>query len=235
MSSIVQRGYVSTDTKEFNEENIKLLKTIKKDICYLINNNYGFEQSITFTANHYLLSSRQRIALKRAICNNNDLIIRKEKQIYNIPENCVVNIDGLNIIITLEVALSNSTIIKCMDNTIRDLAGLRGTYKIIDKTYTAIELILNKLNNLKIKCVNFYLDSPVSNTGKLKELIYSYSQKYIFEINVELVANADVILENMEYVVTSDGIILNKCVSFINLCKMIIDENIKNTNIIDLS
>ena len=55
-----------------------------------------------------------------------------------------------------------------MDGTIRDLAGLRGTYKLIDKTDRAINLIGEYLQKLKIKKVVFYLDSPVSNSGRLK-------------------------------------------------------------------
>ena len=42
-----------------------------------------------------------------------------------------VNIDGFNIIITLEVLLCDSILFSCMDGTIRDLAALRGTYRII--------------------------------------------------------------------------------------------------------
>lgn len=60
-------------------------------------------------------------------------------------ESLVINIDGFNTVITLEVALSASLLLKCMDGTIRDLAGLRGTYCLIDKTDTAILLIGNIL------------------------------------------------------------------------------------------
>lgn len=38
-----------------------------------------------------------------------------------------VYIDGFNTIITLEIALCQSLLLQCMDGTIRDLAGLRGT------------------------------------------------------------------------------------------------------------
>lgn len=64
--------------------------------------------------------------------------------------------------------MSNSTILKCMDGTVRDLAGLRGTYKLIDKTDAAINLIGQKLEELKIDKAVFYLDSSVSNSGRLK-------------------------------------------------------------------
>ena len=71
-----------------------------------------------------------------------------------------VHIDGFNIIITLEIALSGSTLLKCMDGTIRDLAGLRGTYRIIGKTHEAIRLLLCRLKELEAERAVFYLDSP---------------------------------------------------------------------------
>ena len=40
----------------------------------------------------------------------------------------------------LEVALSDSLLIRRIDGTIRDLAGLRGNYRIIDKTERAVNV-----------------------------------------------------------------------------------------------
>ena len=56
-----------------------------------------------------------------------------------------MHIDGFNTIITLEVALSGSLLLKCMDNTVRDPADLRGTYRLIDKTSQAILMIGREL------------------------------------------------------------------------------------------
>ncbi len=122
-----------------------------------------------------------------------------------------------------------------MDGTLRDLAGLRGTYKLIDKTDFAIELIGEKLNNMKITKTVIYLDSPVSNTGRLKSKILDILNKYDFETKVLLVPNADVVLNKLDHVVTSDGIILNTCGSWINLVYEIVDEKLPNTAFIDFT
>lgn len=134
----------------------------------------------------------------------------------------------------LAIVRSTSSL-RCMDGTIRDLAGLRGTYKLIDKTDIAIDLIGEKLKEMKIGEVNFYLDSPVSNTGKLKQRILELLAKYSYEVKVELVNNADVILETKSCVITSDAIILNKCESWINLAYDIICEKLPKLKHIDLS
>ena len=121
-----------------------------------------------------------------------------------------------------------------MDGSIRDLAGLRGTYRLIDKTYIALDILGNVFKRLKIKGVNFYIDSPVSNSGKLKTAIYEISDKWDIDVNVEIVPNPDVILEKSNYVVSSDSIILDKCDGWINLVKYIIDNEINDYWIIDL-
>lgn len=68
-----------------------------------------------------------------------------------------IYIDGFNLIITLEIALSKGTLIRGSDGCIRDLAGLRGTYKLIDKTDYAIELIGKFLDEKSVPSVNILL------------------------------------------------------------------------------
>lgn len=223
---IVRRGYVSTDIKEFNEEAMKKLKEAQKDIFMLINRMYDIKKVSTFVGNHYLLSERQRMALMRSTSSKLALEIRRKKEITISLKEKTVYIDGFNLIITLEVALSGSTLMKCMDGTIRDLAGLRGTYKLIDKTDIAINLIGEKLYELKVNKVVFYLDSPISNSGRLKMKILELLNKYSYNVEVYLVNNADIILEKLENVITSDAIILDKCKSWINLALNIIDESL---------
>ena len=52
-------------------------------------------------------------------------------------------IDGFNTVITLEVMLSDSILFSCADGTIRDLAALRGTYRIIPETQKAVEILFD--------------------------------------------------------------------------------------------
>ncbi len=64
----------------------------------------------------------------------------------------------------MEVGLSNSLLLKSMNETI-DWAALRGTYRLIDKTDTAIMLIGKYLERNEVDKAVFYLDAPVSNSG----------------------------------------------------------------------
>lgn len=229
-----KRGYVPTDDKEFSKESQLLLRRAQQDILYLLEQGYPIKSASTFVGNHFMLSERQRLAVVRATATEDILKLRESKHLKKETVDKRVFIDGLNVIITLEVALSNSTLIRCMDGTIRDLAGLRGTYRIIDKTEEAIRLIGDELEALKIEDVVFYLDSPVSNTGRLKQKILEVLETYSFSATVELVVNADVILEKLGNVVTQDAIILNKCDSWINLTADIITKRIPEVTFIGL-
>lgn len=235
MCKIVKRGHFPSDEKEFTDKHLDKLYKAGQDLYYLLNQGYNIKGASVFVGNHYLLSERQRLALSRAISSEKNIKIRKEKEVKDNLENSIVNIDGFNTIITLEVALSNSLLIKCMDGTIRDLAGLRGTYRIIDKTELSIMKIGETLEKHKIKKANFYLDAPVSNSGNLKKKIEELLKNFDFEVEVMNINNVDSTLEILDNVISSDAIILDKCKSWININREILDKKIENNLCVDFN
>ena len=235
MSTIVRRGYSPNDQKEFGDQSLEKLCKAGKDLQYLLNQGYNIKGASTFVGNHYLLSERQRLALVRAVSSNESVKIRRAKENKNISSGSTVNIDGFNTIITLEVALSGSLLLKCVDGTIRDLAALRGTYRLIDKTETAIILIGKSLENNNVDKAVFYLDAPVSNSGRLKQRIVELLCQFSFEVQVEVIHNVDSVLEKLDNVITCDAIILDRCISWINLNKQIIEEALGDYPYIDFS
>lgn len=235
MSKIVRRGYIPTDEREFREETFSTLYKAGSNLYYLLNEGYPVKSASTFVGNHYLLSERQRLALVRAIASHDNILLRNQKEVTGCLADQTVHIDGFNTIITLEVALSKSLLLKCMDGTVRDLAGLRGTYRLIDKTDVAIRWIGDMLEKHKVQRAHFYLDAPVSNSGKLGQRIREVLAASRFEVEVAIINDVDSTLEIEDNVVTSDAIILNHCNSWINLCRQIIDEKIGQYPYVDFS
>lgn len=205
MGTTVKRGSSPNDQKEFGERSIDKLRNAARDLQYLLNQGYHIKGAPTFVGNHYLLSERQRLALVRAVSSEESIKIRKDKEI------------------------------KSMDGTVRDLAALRGTYRLIDKTDTAILLIGKILESNKADKAVFYLDAPVSNSGRLKQRIIELLSPFTFEGKVEVINNVDTVLEKLDHVITSDAIILDKCVSWINLNAKIIEEMNADYPYIDFS
>lgn len=130
-----KRGYVPEDVRNFSREAVLTMKTASRHIFWLINEGYGLKQAATFVGNHFLLSERQRLAVVRSLATERQLKERKEKQrsLYGLSGEAVW-VDGFNTVITLEVMLSGSILLAGMDGTVRDLAALRGTYRLIPET-----------------------------------------------------------------------------------------------------
>lgn len=217
MGKVVKRGYVPEDQREFSGIQLERLREAAKDTQYLLDRGYPVKNATTFIGNHYMFSERQRLALARSVSSCQDIKLRREKQICSNTRGMTVHIDGFNTIISLEVALSGSLLLHCSDGTVRDLAGLRGTYRVIDKTEQAVRLIFDKLQELGITEAVFYLDAPVSNSGRLKMMLLQIAQEYDVRVLVEVINDVDRVLEKLSGVISSDAIILNKCGSWINL------------------
>ena len=213
-----KRGFVPEDVKNFSPQALEIMRTASRHICYLINEGYDLKQSTTFVGNHYLLSERQRLAIMRSVATQVQIETRQKKQVL-ITElhGKEVWIDGFNTIITLEVLLSDSILFSCMDGTIRDLAALRGTYRLIPETEAAIHMLFDLLREAEVGRVNILLDQPVSNSGRLKTCLAEIGEKYPFSLDIQILREVDRELYGKEHVITSDSIILDHCVSWINL------------------
>lgn len=213
-----KRGFVPEDAKNFSPQALEIMRTASRHVCYLINEGYDLKQSTTFVGNHYLLSERQRLAIMRSVATRAQIEKRQKKQV-SITElhGKEVWIDGFNTIITLEVLLSDSILFSCMDGTIRDLAALRGTYRLIPETEAAIHMLFDILREAKVSRVNILLDQPVSNSGRLKTCLAEISEEYPFALDIQILREVDRELYGKENVITSDSIILDHCVSWINL------------------
>jgi len=217
VSMDARRGYVPEDDQNFSPEALAVMRTASRHVYYLINEGYDLKQTTTFVGNHFLLSERQRLALMRSLATKEQVANREAKQILSSSlSGKEVWIDGFNMIITLEVLLSDSILFTCMDGAVRDLAALRGTYRIIPQTAEAIHIILSILQDANVRKVNILLDSPVSNSGRLKTLIAEIGEEYSFNLDIQILKAVDRELYGKENVITSDSVILDHCISWVN-------------------
>ena len=232
----VKRGSDPQDNRWFSKESVLRLQKAQEEAAWLLNRGYNMHSIIEMVGNHYQFSLRQRNALQRSTSSTVNCEKRKAKCL---PFSCIsqdcIYIDGFNLIITLEVALSQGILVLCNDSTIRDIAGLRGTYSIVDKTHLALNLIGREFTALGIPKVKFFLDSGVSNSGRLKNFIFEHSKTWNIPVETELIPNADPLLSKMGRIVTSDSIILDNCLSWFNIARKIIEDYVPDANIINLS
>jgi len=213
-----KRGFVPEDERNFSADSLIILKKASRHITWLLNEGYDIKQACTFVGNHFLLSERQRLAAARSTAAEIQLEKRREKRLDMQDLNGkTVWIDGFNVIITLEVMLSRSVLLECMDGAIRDLAALRGTYRIIPETREAVRMMIDILKSAGVEEIHILLDEPVSNSGRLKALIADAGEAYPFGLDIRVQKNVDRELYDKDCVISSDSLVLDHCRSWFSL------------------
>lgn len=220
-----RRGFVPEDERNFSPGAVDRMRTASRHILYLINEGYDLKQAATFVGNHFLLSERQRMAIMRSVATEGQLRERlcRQRSLADVAGEDVW-VDGFNTIITLEVMLSDSILLEGMDSTIRDLAALRGTYRIIPETEEAVRILLEHLRAAGVQTIHILLDEPVSNSGRLKALIAEIGEGLSVDLDIQILRDVDRALYARENVITSDGIILDHCGSWVNVIEACVRE-----------
>jgi hypothetical protein len=157
-------------------DNIKLkLKDIQKaaeDFRYLLNRRYPRKAALELVGNRYGLTFDERHLLHRGVFSKVDSQARRRKKVpVREIRNRDLTIDGHNVLITIEAALSGRPLVLADDGFIRDISGLSGSFKRSEITEKAIQLILSVLRKWKPRKTLFLFDAPISSSGKLAEEI----------------------------------------------------------------
>ncbi len=228
------RGKQSSDDKWFAPKYHPLLTEAVNDLCYLQSRGYTDNSALQIVGNHYRLNKRQRNAVLRVSCGEKEIIIRSrsEKKSSNLKDK-IIEIDGFNLLILLESALSGAFIFKGRDGLYRDISSVHGSYKRVVKTEEAILLVGKVLKSLKVKSVKWYLDKPVSNSGRLKSRLLEIGRNNDFNWDAELVFDPDkVLIESQNVVVSSDGMILESVGNWFNMSAYLVENKMIKANIV---
>jgi hypothetical protein len=87
---------------------------------------------------------------------------------------------------------------------------------------------------LAVKHVQWYFDAPVSNSGKLKVLLYELAAQNQSNWNIDLVFNPDTtLIEQKKICITADSWILDEVDAYFNLSQYIISTQIPTALVLD--
>ena len=234
MSKQSNRGKEAKDDFFFGTPKFKeSLKEALIDMNYLLTRGYSEKNALFTVGTRYKLTSRQQKAVQGMSASNEQLRIRKVKEVvFGALENKTVVIDGFNILILLESTLSNAYIFKGQDHCYRDLSSVHGNYKTVSQTEMAIDLVVNFYNESKLQKLLWIFDKQVSNSGRIKAKIEAKAIEQQVNWNVILEDNADQALVNSNQIVTSsDGIVLDKATNWFNLTTYLIETKIDSKTI----
>jgi len=231
------RGAHPADAELFRPSAIADLRTALADFSLLLTKGYADKSSLKLVGDRFSLTERQRLAIMRSACSDQQLTSRRnhEIKIADIAGQPVI-IDGYNLLITIEAAMSGGLIFKGRDGCFRDLASIHGTYRKVTETIPAVLLIGKFLKDANIPNCLFLLDSPVSNSGRLKTLIGELTRENNWRWEIELLTSPDAKLIRSDLIVaSSDSVVLDNCHSWVNLARAIIEEKLREVHLVDLS
>ena len=133
------RGPHPSDTKLFAEAVIADLRSAIADFSLLLTKDYADKSALKLVGDRFSLTERQRTAIMRSACSDQQLMSRRQREV-KVAElgGKPIAIDGYNVLITIEAAMSGACVFKGRDGCLRDLASIHGTYRKVAETIPAV-------------------------------------------------------------------------------------------------
>lgn len=231
------RGAHPEDAWLFEAARHASLRVAVSELSWLLSRGYQTKSALKLVGDRHNLRERQRLAVARAACPDEHRARRDASRITEAEaagEELVV--DGFNLVILLEAALSGGVLVRGRDGCVRDLSSVHGSYRAVEETERAILLAGEALAALEPASVWWLLDRPVSNSGRLAARVREVASErgWPWEVRVEF--NPDrLIVNSARIAVTSDSNVLDGVGRWLNLGRMIVEKYVERAWVIDLS
>ena len=231
------RGAHPADESLFSEKHLPILQRACADLSWLLSRGYTKTAALKLVGDRYQLRVRQRMALQRAACSVGDRVHRRTHEVLEDQvRGAALAIDGYNLLITTESLLSGGVLIRAQDGCIRDLASLHGSYRRVAETATALEVIAKAFQSLCAMEATWYLDAPVSNSGRLAAFIRTFAEQQSLPWHIEVLPHVDqTLIACGKIVVTSDSAILDRVPRWFNFTAYLLGHVPFSPRLLDLS
>jgi len=231
------RGPHPQDRQLFADGILPALREAVGELSWLLSRNYAIKGALKLVGDKFSLTERQRLAVSRAACSDQSKSGREASRVEleSMRQQQLI-VDGFNLIITVEAALSRGPLFICRDGCLRDLSGVHGSYRAVEETETAIVMIGEVLAQSSPGEVQWILDRPISNSGRLAQRIRAIAEERRWPWTVELAFNPDAeIVSSGRIAISSDGPLLDRVPSWINFGRHVVENNMADAWLIDLS
>ena len=230
------RGPDPEDEKLFAPRVWPVLRRATSDLCWLLNRGYAVPSAVELVGNRYALARRQRLAVARCACSKEGILRRKSHRVDPPAiQGQELWLDGYNVLIAVEAALGGGVVLRGCDGCYRDLANVYSRYREVDETVSALQLIGKLTAEWGVRRCRWWLDRPVSNSGRFKQAILTAAAYAGWDWQADLVFNPDKVLAEADQIVaTADSVILDRCGRWLNLTRLVIDCGVPQARVIDL-
>ena len=230
------RGPHPEDERLFAPDVVPRLRAATGDLSWLISRDYASRSATKLVGDRYSLDARQRLAVARCACSD---AAKRDRQARSVLVPDLLGnelwLDGYNVLTTLEAALSRGVILAARDGCYRDMASMHGSYRKVEETLPAIRFVGETLQSYGLVPCRWFLDQPVSNSGRLKSLLQEEAASAGWPWTVDLVADPDAVLSRTRNIVaSSDSQILQRAPRWFNLTRHLIEGRIPTAWIVNL-
>lgn len=229
------RGPAPEDAASFAVRQLPALRTAVAELSWLLSRGYAERSALALVGNRYGLTVRQRKAVSRCAAPEDAAADRRRRRVEPAAlRDEVVHVDGFNAIIVGETVLGGGVVLVGQDGACRDLASVHGSYARVSKT----DEVLGALGELLAPAreVVWYLDRPVSNSGRLAGMLRERAEAGGWPWQVELVWDPDRVLAASEAVVaTADALILDAGVRWVDLGRALVERAGASAWVVDLA
>lgn len=231
------RGPHPDDERLFAPEHRPQLRESVRDLSWLLSRGYAPVSALKIVGDRYRLDQRQRNAVSRCSCSDEAREGRRRSRVELAGvAGMTLLLDGYNVLTSIEAALAGGVILHARDSCFRDLASIHGTWRKVAETVPAVALLGEFLEQLHVAHAVWYLDKPVSNSGRLKTLLREVAAARGWSWEINLVADPDRLLcATSELIATADSAVLDECSRWVNLARGAIEQDVPYARIVDLS
>ena len=231
------RGAHPEDARLFEAARLAALRVATSELSWLLSRGYQPKSALKLVGDRHSLRERQRLAVARAACPEESCARRRARRVGAAEvagEGLIV--DGFNLIILLEAALSGGVLVEGRDGCVRDLSSVHGSYRAVEETERAILLAGEALAALGPASVLWLLDSPVSNSGRLAARVRALAagRGWPWEVRVEFNPDREIVSSD-RIAVTSDSNVLDGVSRWLNLGRLIVEQRVRSPWLVDLN
>lgn len=232
----MSRGPAQDDERLFAPERISDLRLAVWELSWLLGRGYAENSALKLVGDRHALLARQRTAVLRSACTDAAIERRHNRRLRSEAlAGHALAIDGFNQLIAVEVGLSGGVVLVGRDGALRDLAGVHGSYDRSEQTLAAATLIGQQLAGLEVGPIVWWLDRPVSNSGRLRAMLLELSEQRGWGWQVELHVDPDRVLIAGDAVVASgDAWVLDEAGRHFDLARMTLMNECPAAWLVDL-
>jgi hypothetical protein len=205
------------------------------ELSWLLSRGYAEKSALKLVGDRHELTARQRKAVQRCACPDAACAERRARRVpLDAVADAAVHVDGFNALIVSESALGGGVVLVGRDGAHRDLASVHGTWRRVAETTEVVDALGALL--ARAREVVFWLDRPVSNSGRLRALLLARAEARGWPWRVEVVWDPDGALMAVDgLVATADARILDAGVRWVDLPAALAARHPERAWIVDLS